>query len=356
MPPMRTFTLNPPTCLKPLHTLALVVAFFSIWQAAPALAVGSDYQAGVESEYTDNLFHESDQRLDQFDSRTGPGERFENMESESDLVTRVSAGATWRWKLRSKRRFSLGVKGAYFFHLENDIADYSRFGLNLSYSPTKRDRIYLRLDGIPDRFKKNYRFTIGALDTFDAAYYSQSNITLGYERDLKKNWSLGVDYRARERRYDDPFGDRDYDGDYLTLFTGYRLGRDVRGVTELMVGATDSNLGLDDGVIIDRSYDVVQLIQEFHFSLPARTRLTLRAAYREKDYTTDVTADGGRHNREDQRLQLRLQLRKKIGKNKILTFTTEWLDSDSDREDPTVETDEVGYEEFIAGVRFTYRF
>ena len=70
----------------------------------------------------------------------------------------------------------------------------------------------------------------------------------------------------------------------------------------------------------------------------------------------DVTADGGRHNREDQRLRIRVSLRKKIGKNKVLSFTSEWLDSDSDREDPTVETDEVGYQEFIIGARFTYRF
>ena len=69
-----------------------------------------------------------------------------------------------------------------------------------------------------------------------------------------------------------------------------------------------------------------------------------------------MQADGGRYNRQDDRVRLRVAVRRYFDKNKVLGFYATWINSDSDRSDPTVDTDEVGYEEFVVGARFTYLF
>jgi hypothetical protein len=325
-------------------------------QPGMALAVSSGGKLDARSEYTNNLWHESQQRLDQFDDLQDPGQRFYRMPSPWDLVTRLQATGSFLWKYSGKRRLSLDIEGAYFFHVKNSIANYGRFNSGLSYSPGKRDLIYLVLDFIPDRFKKNYRVEAGGGNLFLPASYEQEDISLGYQRRIKKKWTLGAEYRHRRRRYEPVFSARDQDGDYLLIFTDYQPGKTVDGATNLTIAVIESGQGLDQGIVIDRSYDMMQIGQEFIFRLSKKLRLQAHGDFRRKDYTTGVQEDGGRYNRQDDRIRLGLNLRRYFGSNMVLGFYATWIDSNSDRTDPTVQTDQVGYKEVVAGARFTYLF
>ena len=62
-----------------------------------------------------------------------------------------------------------------------------------------------------------------------------------------------------------------------------------------------------------------------------------------------------RFGREDERWRWRLGASKKLRKGLTLDGDVTYLDNDSDRLDPTVETDEVGYEEFLVMVGLRYK-
>ena len=253
------------------YLLALALLCFFCLQPGMARAVSSGGKLDARSEYTNNLWHESQQRLDQFEEEQGPGQRFYRMPSTWDIVTRLRATGSFLWKFADKRRLTLDVEGTYFFHLENNIANYGRFNSGLSYGPGKRDLIFSVLSYTPDRFKKNYRVTDSINDIFLPASYDQADFSLGYQRRLRKKWTLGAEYRYRRRRYEPVFSDRDQDGNYLRIFTDYRPGKTVDGSTDLTLAAIDSGLGVDQGVVIDRSYDLLQIGQEFIFRLTKKS-------------------------------------------------------------------------------------
>ena len=77
-----------PSFLPASRATALCVVLSGLLSGT-AMAVDAGGSVDVRTLYSDNLFHLSEFQLRTFDLRTGPGQRFEGMESPEDIVTRL---------------------------------------------------------------------------------------------------------------------------------------------------------------------------------------------------------------------------------------------------------------------------
>lgn len=344
-----------PTGLVSLGALALLGSLL----ATPGACAEKDdsrfrVRGDLLSEYTDNLFHYSEQRVDEFDDRDDEGDRYFGLESPSDVVTRLRVRLDYRWNLREKQDLKVFLNASHFDHARNGIADYEEVSTGVEIDMAKRDRVEVALEHTFDRFKKNLK--IASSDQFDAAFYDQTDALIGYTRRLGKEWYAGLDYAVSSRRFNAPFQGRDFDGDYLRLRTSYALGRSIDSDTSFSYGEIDSATEMDDGILIDRSYDEMDLSQAFDFRLGQGFHIGLDLELRRRDYTTDVEEDTGRHDRQDDYWRTGAEIGREWKNGLTLALRGEILDNDSDRIDPDVETDETGYRETIVGIDVGYRF
>ena len=81
-------------CKTIIHLFGLLTLGVS---AAIADEPKFDADFEVETYYTSNLYHVAEDRKDQFDTRDGPNERFHDMVSPDDFVTRPGLDLKWEW-------------------------------------------------------------------------------------------------------------------------------------------------------------------------------------------------------------------------------------------------------------------
>jgi len=334
-----------------------VVAALPLLPAALAKDAEFRLRGDLFGEYTDNLFHYSDDQLDGFGSANGPGERFADIDDSSDVVTRLRLRSDYTRKLAKRRDLRVFLHGAWFVHLENDIADYGEIATGIVVDCTRRDRVELALERTIDRFKKNYREV--DLSTFSAASYDQTDVSLGYTRRIGergRRLSFGTELRWRDRGYNREFESRDQDGVFLGLRAGYRVSRRVDAVSAVEYGDIGTDTVPDGGIPVDRSYEQQRLSQSFEFNLRHRVDVGVSLDLRRRDYGTDEVADLARNGREDARVRLGFELSKGFKNDVSLHLRAALLENDSDRRDPTLETDETGYDETTVGIGLQYRF
>ena len=192
--------------------------------------------------------------------------------------------------------------------------------------------------------------------TFAPAVYDQTVLRAGYSRKLRKHWRLGLEFRDLDRTYDAPLSMRDREGTYFAAHTRYRIAKRVDGRTEVQLGEIDVMPDTTGVTPIDRSFDETSIEQTFSFNLRKKQEIDLVFQYRIREFTTPEAADLGRFDREDDRTRVRLDYTKRLNKKLSLLVRATVTDNDSDRIDPMVATDEVGYSETSAGVGLGYRF
>ena len=317
----------------------------------------SRFEGSVDVSYTDNLFHYSDERLDEFDLEQATNPRYEGLESTSDVVTGLKLKAGLDWKLSGKRKVSLDLAASHFLHMDNGIADYSRAAARVKYYSSKRNRWSVGAVQTIDRFKKNYLATSEfGLPEWGAASYDQTDAEFGYRRVLRHKRQFDATYRRRDRSFNPMFSDRDRTGDYIEAGVGYRTGGSWRGYSKLEVSAIDSAVGFDGPVMVDRSYDQLRLNQRFTGKVASGTHLSFDVDYRIRDFTTAVAADDARFDRTDSRLRFRAGIVTKVSKKLSLNGGVTWMDNDQDRVGVTLMADEAGYQELAADFGLSFRF
>ena len=141
--------------------LAAALAVVVLASGTPAVAAKDNFKirflGDLFTDYTDNLYRLSDEELREFDDLQAPGQRFFNMPSSDDVIIRLRLRGDFDWRIAKKRKVRLMLRGSYYGHGTNTIADYPRFEIALSGDLTKRDNLYGGVDLIYDRFWKNLR-------------------------------------------------------------------------------------------------------------------------------------------------------------------------------------------------------
>ncbi len=340
----------------------MIICLFGLltFGASAAIAGGPDFsaKADIETYYTSNLYHVSERREDQFDSQNGPQERFHDMSGPDDIVTRTGLDMEWQWQVAKKRDVGISFGGDYYFHARNAIADYLRVKGALAYDLTRRDEVKLTLEFIPDRFRKNLSLEdpVTSNKIFEPASYEQFSVCPRYLHDWNKDWSTGVEYEYLDRNYDNPFENRDQDRHTVAGLLGYGGLKRVDITLEAGMTKTDTPKAAEFGVEVDRSYDDRFVGLKIDFNLRQNWQAELKTKYRSRDYTTSEQADGARYDRRDDLWSVNAEVGKKITKKLSAAILAGWIQNDSDRQDPTVESDEVGYDEFIFGLTAEWKF
>lgn len=340
--------------ILPAAVVCVLLGLSSIAGEGEKKSFRTKFRADLILDYTDNLFRLSDAELRVFDELQGPGERFSEMESAEDVIVRLRLGADFSWRLAPKRKLRLTLRGDYYGHASNTEADYPRFRVGMSGDLSRRDALYGGVEVIVDRFWKNLR--VADTRIFAPAVYDQTDLRFGYQRQLGKRWTAGFEYRHRIRRYDPPLQSRDRDGDYLAASTDYRIVKGIAGKSWLEAGEVQTETVEVDLVLIDRSYRQLLFRQGFVFKLSGRTALELSLELRERDFTTGEEGDEARFDRVDQRVRVEMSLGIELLEGLILDLRARHTDNDSDRADPTADSDQLGYTESRLGVGVRYRF
>ncbi|MFQ5504641.1 MAG: hypothetical protein ACE5F1_07590, partial [Planctomycetota bacterium] len=179
---------------------------------------------------------------------------------------------------------------------------------------------------------------------------------LGYERRLSKKWTAGIGYEFRTRAFNPKFEDRDRDGHSVLARAKYRAARKVTLHSKLAYGTFDSNIGDRAGVRIDRSFEQLRFSPGVRVGL-GKWRLGLRLDYRRREFSTSEVQDRSRHNRVDDLFGVRLDARRKLPvKGLELKGFLGWQRNDASPDDPTIPSDDTGYDEFVAGIGLKFTF
>ncbi len=336
-------------------TMGLVVVL-ALGGSADAAKRGFEIRisGSLLAEYTDNQFRLSDEDQEDFPTDRAPGEQFFAMKETSDLVSRLRVKSDLTWRMANKRKLGVLLQATYYAHLENAVSDYPRFDAEIDYRFGKVHRLYGGIDRRVDRFWKNYVIT--GTSTFGPAVYDQSVFHTGYTRRVGKRGRGGIEVRHLQRDYDAPFSDRDREGDYVTLHARYPIAGRLDGQTSVQAGEIEVAVDGTGLTPIDRSFDERLLEQLFLVNLRKKQELELLLQYREREYTTPFPTDLGRFGRTDERMRIKLGYSKRLTKKLTLRGHATYTDNASQRLDPAVETDEVGYEEAVAGIGLGYTF
>ncbi len=312
----------------------------------------------VTSYYTSNLYHESEKHMDQFDTKNGPGERFHNMEGPDDFVTIPGIGLTWKWDLGKKRDLKASFDADYSIHARNAIANYLQLSGSLDYDLTRRDTVGVGVDFIPERFWKNLSLEdpITHEKTFAEARYQKLKVAPHYMHDWNKDWSTGVEYEYGTRDYEDPFHNRDRRGHTVMGLVEYN---GFKGIGINFAGGyntTKTPTGIEFGIPVDRSFNEVILGGAIHFNLPGPWKAKIGTEYHIRDYTTDVEEDTTYFDRRDNTWTIDGELGRKFGKSMYVALLAGYGHRTSNRSDPTVTADEVGYTEYRIGLTAEWPF
>lgn len=324
--------------------------------AAPASAGGKLHGgARVDVAYTSNLFKEQERRLPQFETDTAPGERYHRMEGPADVVTTPGLEAGVGWKAH-KRETELSLGAEYAVHARNPIANYLELDLGAEQELTKRDTLALEMSLTPTRFKKNYAYAdVAGTRLFARADYLAWTAALEYERRWAKRWWTSIEAAAGQKRFDDPFANRDENSFGGRI--GLRHDPWKRLALELGfdAGATLTPGDSEFGIRIDRSRVDAEPSFEATLDLPRRFEVAAGVAHRIRSYTSDVRADGVHFDRVDRRWTLEGAVAKEFGETVSVEIGASFADSDADRQDPGEDPDEFGYQEFRVELGCEYR-
>lgn len=340
-------------------------AMFCVWgllalgvSTAKAGTPDFDIEIGLKSYFTSNLYHVAEERADQFDSKDGPGERFHDMAGPEDFVARPAFDLTWQWDIGKKRDLEISFGADYYLHAHNAIANYLELDGAMAYDLTRRDKLGLAAEFIPDRFRKNLSLEDPdtGLKVFDRADYRQIKLAPRYIHDWNKDWTTGVEYEFSQRDYEVPFDNRDRDRHTVTALVAY----DGLKRTDIAVGvgfsSTETPIDTEFGVKVDRSYDDLFVKFGVEFDLRHHWEAKLGTKYRVREYTTNERADTARYGRTDDLWMVDAEVGKWLQEDFYVGVLAGWARNDSDREDDTIESDEVGYEEYIVGLVAEWRF
>lgn len=308
----------------------------------------------VETTYSSNLYHIPKSRLDQFDTKTAPGERFYNMQGPGDLVTTVGLDGTWRYRLKKKQDLKVRLRTDYTLPMSNGLARYLDLGLRIEGELTRADRLSADFAFIPTRFKKNYSHDVAGAAVFSRADYRQLSSELEFRHRFHKRLSAGIVYEFRVRRFDTPFENRDRTSHDVLGYTELGFGKKVDAGLAVGAGQANSPAGEEFSVTVDRSFRTIQGKVWVDVDLRKHWDLALYGKFRVRNYLTKEIADLAHYNRSDPRVKLGLEATKRMSKSLRLTLGTDWVYSDSNREDPTLNTDEAGYRGVTVGLGLAY--
>ena len=349
-------------CLISKKRLVCLVVCSVVWglAAAPAKAgegdVKVDVEVELESAFTDNVLHLSEERLREFSQTDGPGQRFDDFESKSDLATSLAAAVDVRRRLAGKRDLSAGISLVYTAHLRNRVRDYLEIELPLSWELTRDDRIKLTGSWIPSRIKKRLKVEVGGADVFRKGDFSQIEVELEWKHHFNKLFSLEVSVAARSREFGGDLSARDLVGYSSSLAGEWKPIKWLTLSLELEVAEIETDTELDGAVEEDRSYRTAEIGPGVEVKVPMGFRIKLGASYRLKDYTTSERLDLTRHRRTDELSVWELEVSRKVASGVVVTLFVEGTRNRSDRDDPNSESDEEGYEETTFGFSVSAEF
>ncbi|MCL5281950.1 MAG: hypothetical protein M1376_18805 [Planctomycetes bacterium] len=324
------------------------------WAGQPHFEAAVD----LKSYYTSNLYHVSEKREDQFDTKNGPGERFHGMEGPGDFVFVPGLDLTWQWDVGKKRDLEVSFGADYFIHARNTIANYLKLGGLLAYDLTRRDTVSLDVDFVPERFWKNLSLEDPSthLKIFEEARYRHIGLAPHYLHEWNKDWATGIEYQYATRDYEDPFHDRDRRGHTVMGLVAYNGFKHLDVDFFAGYNATATPTGVEFGIPVDRSFEELILGGRLCFHLPDHWKAKVGTKYRIRNYTTDTEADTTYFDRRDNTWTLDTEVGRKLGKDLYIAVLAGYGHRTSNRSDPTITADQVGYTEYRLGLTAEWAF
>lgn len=311
-------------------------------------------EAEVGTWFTSNLYHVPKRRLALFETDTGPGERFHNMQGPADAVVEVDVSAAWRYRFARKQDMELALKAQYDRPALNGLAATAEVSGAAKIEVTKHDDVQIEVGYLPKHFKKNYRHPVTGV--FERADYSELFSEVELRHKFSKSFTAGVAYEFANRVFADPFQNRDrvtHDG---LAYGEYRLSKRMDLGLALGGGVAQSPQGIEEGVTVDRSFRTLKAQSWVDINLRHNWTAEVSTEVRQRSYTTAETADASRYQRHDLRYRLGAEATKEFSKRFSLRFGINWKDSNSNRDNPGLEADEAGYEELELGLGTSLKF
>jgi len=307
-------------------------------------------EADLSLVYTSNIWREQSRRLDDFDSKSDPGERFEDMEGPADVYALPAVGIAWSRTIAPKRRVKLSADAEFVAYARNTIGDYATLEVGGAYDLTERDHVSLEVELIPRRFKENYFDDVGGNKVFDRAYYMEVTPELGYRRGWGHHWFTELTYELSLRKFEDPFPHRDTTTHTIELLLGRKLSDRVTVKLGPEVAFAHVDHHMEFGADVDRSHRDVGAVGDLEVNARHGWAGELEVEYKHKAYGSDDPLDDSHYQRHDEAIYLDAEVEKRMTHTWYLTGLGGFTVVKSNRDDPTIDADDVGYTELVFGV------
>jgi len=308
---------------SPLLTLVLLLPH-------PAFAAGLEVTVQGEFAYDDNLFLLDDGQATDLDDGTSSNDRYDNMESSTDLIVGLSGRVEWSTKELAGRRTRLRLEPGVAVHLRNARCTHAMIGASVDQRLWKGGGVYLRGDLVPSRFKKNYFVdgtdtdlppdgVSGSEKDYEPGLVTEAVAMLGVSSDIGKRLEVHLEGGGAMETWAKPLQNRDQRLLIAEAGAEVKLGRIKVGAAYELVDS--SAPGGDEVVITDRQRDEIPIDRSFSsgkvlgsLDVELTKALELRgaASFRQRNYSSDGALDPYA-DRVDQRIGFAVGVRMALG-------------------------------------------
>lgn len=339
----------------------------------PAFAKGLEVTVEGEFAYDDNLFLLDEDQATALDDGTANNDKYDDMESSTDLIVGLGARVEWSTKELAGRRTRFRLEPGVAIHLQNARCTYAMLGASVDQRLWKGGGVYLRGGVVPSRFKKNYFVdetdtdvppdVSGSEKNYEPGVATEAVASLGVSSEIGKRFEVHLEGGGGMETWAQPFENRDQRLLIVEAGAGVKLGRIKVGAAFEVVNS--SAPGGDEVVITDRQPVVTPVDRSFASTMASgslKVKLTkaldLRgaASFRQRNYSSDGAEDPYA-DRADQRIGFALGVEVALG-DVDLGAGVEHVSNGTERpNDPDRSGDrELDYAKNVFSLSASYRF
>lgn len=356
----------------------MIAALVSIAQGAHAQTdddPGGDVDFTVEAaiERDDNVFHLTEKQIEKLEAG-GSGNRYDDMESPSDLIIGLGARLDLEMKALAGRKTTLRIEPEAAVHLQNSRCSHAGIRASLIQKLWKHGEASVRVETTPSRFKRNY-FSGGTDEDGDGdvsgsekvyrpGIVTDTRIEAAVESRISKPLSIRVAAGTSQETWKAPLRNRDeravFAGAGLDSDLGKRLHLGIEYEFLSAQAGAGAETVLNDGVPlstrVDRSYVSHEVSPGFRLELSKRLDLLAGASLRQRTYASARDADPYR-GRSDRRAGVGGGLRFSTKRLRLEAEYAYRVSSTNRPNDPDRdEGDELDYESNVVHAGLTMSF
>ncbi len=235
---------------------------------------------------------------------------------------------------------------------------YLNLDNSLDCDLTLRDRVGVAMAVIPEQSWGSLSFQTPERydEVSGAARHRRLNVAPHYVHQWNKDWLPGAEYEYANWDCESLFHNHVGWGHTVTGFVEFGGFQNMSIDFGVGFNTTRPPAGTEFGLEVGRSFTEVIVGTGLRFDLPRHWKAKIGTEYHLRDYTTDLQPDSAYLDRRDNLWTIGAEMGRRFRNHLRVELQAGYGHRDSNRSDPAVAADEIGYAEYMVGLTGEWPF